>query len=78
MGTSSDPKRAAVAKFAQHVIETRGQVSDEDLAAIREVGYLDPEIQAIVTIVVVTLLTNYLNNVSDAVVDVPGADHQSA
>ncbi len=77
-GTSSDPKRAAVARFAQHVIETRGQVSDEDLEAIRGAGYIDPEIQAIVTIVVVTLLTNYLNNVSDAVVDVPGADHQSA
>ncbi|MFE6555064.1 carboxymuconolactone decarboxylase family protein, partial [Streptomyces sp. NPDC057746] len=69
----TDPKRAAVARFSQQVIETRGQVGDEDIAAVRDAGYTDPEIQAIVTVVVVTLLTNYLNNVNDTVVDIPGA-----
>jgi len=34
-GSSTDPKRAAVARFAQRVIDTRGQVSDAGLAAIR-------------------------------------------
>ena len=51
-GSSIDPKRAAVARFAQRVIETRGQVSDADLAAVRGAGYTDPEILAIVTLVV--------------------------
>ncbi|MFD5215462.1 carboxymuconolactone decarboxylase family protein [Microbacterium sp. NPDC058345] len=73
VGESSDPKRAAAARFSQRVIEHRGQVGDEDLAAVREAGYTDAEIQAIVTVSVVTLLTNYLNNVNDSVVDVPGA-----
>jgi uncharacterized peroxidase-related enzyme len=72
-GGSTDPKRAAVARFAQQVVETRGQVSDEDIAAVREAGYTDPEIQAIVTVLVVTQLTNYLNNVNRTVVDIPGA-----
>ncbi|MFJ5529018.1 carboxymuconolactone decarboxylase family protein [Streptomyces sp. NPDC093261] len=72
-GGFTDPKRAAVARFSQQVIETRGQVGDEDIAAVREAGYTDPEIQAIVTVVVVTLLTNYLNNVNDTVVDISGA-----
>ncbi|MFI5614071.1 carboxymuconolactone decarboxylase family protein [Amycolatopsis sp. NPDC051903] len=72
-GGSTDPKRAAVANFSQQVIETRGQVGDEDIAAVREAGYTDPEIQAIVTVVVVTLLTNFLNNVNDTTVDIPGA-----
>ncbi|MBM0228234.1 MULTISPECIES: carboxymuconolactone decarboxylase family protein [Micromonospora] len=36
-GSSVDPKRAAVARFAQRVIETRGRVSDADLAAIQGV-----------------------------------------
>ncbi|MGW1917685.1 carboxymuconolactone decarboxylase family protein [Streptomyces sp. NPDC002076] len=72
-GGSTDPKRAAVARFSQQVIETRGQVGDKDIAAVREAGYTDPEIQAIVTVVVVTLLTNYLNNVNETVVDIPGA-----
>jgi uncharacterized peroxidase-related enzyme len=72
-GASTDPRLAAVARFSQQVIETRGQVADEGIAAVREAGYTDPEIQAIVTVVVVTLLTNYLNNVNDTVVDIPGA-----
>ncbi|MFE0332576.1 carboxymuconolactone decarboxylase family protein, partial [Streptomyces sp. NPDC058960] len=32
-GSSIDPKRAAVARFAQQVVNSRGQVSDADLAA---------------------------------------------
>lgn len=72
-GGSTDPKRAAAARFSQRVIETRGRVADDDIAAVREAGYTDSEIQAIVTVVVVTLLTNYLNNVNDTVVDIPGA-----
>jgi hypothetical protein len=44
---------------------------------VREAGYTDPDIQAIVTVVVVTLLTNYLNNVNDTVVDIPGAEAQT-
>jgi uncharacterized peroxidase-related enzyme len=76
-GGSTDPKRAAIARFSQQVIEHRGHVGDEDIAAVREAGYTDPEIQAIVTVVVVTLLTNYLNNVNDTVVDIPGAEAQT-
>lgn len=76
-GGSTDPKRAAAARFSQQVIEARGQVGDEDIAAVREAGYTDPEIQAIITVVVVTLLTNYLNNVNDTAVDIPGAVKQT-
>jgi uncharacterized peroxidase-related enzyme len=75
-GSSTDPRRAAVARFAQRVIETRGQVDDADVAAVRTAGYSDAEILAIVTIAVVFLLTNYLNNVNQTVVDVPAVDGQ--
>ena len=51
-GSSVDPKRAAVARFAQQVVESRGQVSDADLAAVRGAGYTDPQILAIVTVAV--------------------------
>lgn len=71
-GSSIDPKRAAAARFAQRVIETRGQVSDADLAAVRA-GYTDQQILAIVTVSVVTLLTNYINNVNQTIVDIPTA-----
>ena len=73
-GSSSDPRRAAVARFAQRVVETRGQVDDADIAAVRTAGYSDAEILAIVTVAVVVLLTNYLNNVNQTVVDIPAVD----
>jgi uncharacterized peroxidase-related enzyme len=73
-GSSVDPKRAAVARFAQRVIETRGRVSNADLAAVQGAGYTDPQILAIVTLVVRALLTNYLNNVNLTDVDIPAPD----
>jgi uncharacterized peroxidase-related enzyme len=76
-GSSTDPRRAAVARFVQRVIETRGQVGDADIAAVRTAGYSDAEILAIVTIAVVFLLTNYLNNVNETVVDIPAVDGQA-
>ena len=77
-GSSTDPRRAAVARFAQRVVEARGQVSDADLAGVRGAGYSDAEILAIVTVAVVVLLTNYLNNVNQTVVDVPPPSRQAA
>ena len=76
-GSSTDPRRAAVARFAQRVVETRGQVDDADLAAVRAAGYSDSDILAIVTVAVVALLTNYLNNVNQTVVDIPAVDGQA-
>ncbi|HEY4279775.1 MAG TPA: carboxymuconolactone decarboxylase family protein [Conexibacter sp.] len=77
-GSSTDPRRAAVARFVQRVVETRGQVGDADIAEVRTAGYTDAEILAIVTVAVVFLLTNYLNNVNQTVVDVPAVDGQAA
>ena len=70
-GSSVDPKRAAVARFARQVLETPGHVSDADLAAVRGAGYTDPQVLAIVALAVRALLTNYLNNVNRTDVDIP-------
>ncbi|MEV4262501.1 carboxymuconolactone decarboxylase family protein [Kribbella sp. NPDC049584] len=70
-GSSVDPKRAAAARFAQQVVDSRGQVSDGDLAAVRDAGYTDPEILAIVTVSVQALLTNFINNVNQTDIDIP-------
>ncbi|AKJ15719.1 alkylhydroperoxidase [Streptomyces incarnatus] len=70
-GSSVDPRRAAVARFAQQVVKSRGQVSDADLAAVRGAGYTDPQILAIVTVAVQVLLTNFLNNVNRTDIDIP-------
>ncbi|MFJ9760581.1 carboxymuconolactone decarboxylase family protein [Streptomyces sp. NPDC101149] len=73
-GSSVDPKRAAVARFAQQVVATRGQVSDADLAAVRGAGYTDPQILAIVTVAVAAQLTNFINNVNQTDIDIPAAN----
>ena len=72
-GSSVDPKRAAVARFAQQVVESRGRVSDADLAAVRGAGYTDPQILAIVTVAVAAQLTNFINNVNQTDVGIPAA-----
>jgi uncharacterized peroxidase-related enzyme len=72
-GSSIDPIRAAAARFAQRVVETRGRVSDADLAAVRGAGYADPQILAITTLAAQVLLTNFINNVNETDVDIPAA-----
>lgn len=72
-GASSDPARGAAAHFAQCVVESRGKVGDDDLAAIRGAGYTDSQVLAIVTLTVQFLLTNFINNVNQTVVALPDA-----
>ena len=76
-GSSIDPKRAAAAHFAQRVVESRGQVSDADLEAVRSAGYTDAQVLAIVTIAVQALLTNFINNVNQTDVDIPAITSDS-
>lgn len=77
-GRSEEPRRAAAAAFAQRVIETRGQVTDEDLAEVRAAGYSDANIVEIVAATAQFLMTNFLNNVAKTVVDFPVAEAPAA
>ncbi len=70
-GHSGDPKADAVLAFARKVAETRGKVSDADIAAIRLAGTTDAQIVEIVANVVVNVLTNFVNNVADTDIDFP-------
>ena len=71
MGRASDPKRDAAVQFARKVIETRGEVSDADLKAVRDAGYMDANIMEIVALVAMYSLTNFFNNVFDPERDFP-------
>lgn len=70
-GHANDPKRDAAVQLARKVIETRGNVSDADLAAARDAGYTDANILEIVGLVAMYSLTNFINNVSDPDKDFP-------
>lgn len=70
-GTSSDPKRAAAVGFARSLVEKRGEVSDEELDAVRAAGYTDEQIHEMVALSVQFLFTNFMNNVARTHIDVP-------
>ena len=73
-GKSSDPGRQAAATFARRLIETRGQVSDDDLDMVREAGFTDKQIVELVALSAQFLLTNFMNNVAQTEIDFPLVD----
>lgn len=68
---SSDPKLQALLEFSRAVVSKRGEVDDNDIAAVRAAGYDDGAIVEAVTNVVGNILTNYLNHVARTEIDFP-------
>ena len=71
-GKSSDPKTTVALTFAQKLVETRGQVTDTDMRALRGAGYDDQDIVEIIAHVALNLFTNYINVALAVSVDFPG------
>lgn len=70
-GQAADGKVGALLQFARVVLETRGQVPDEALAAVRAAGATDAEIVEVVAHVALNVFTNYLNTVAQTAIDFP-------
>jgi uncharacterized peroxidase-related enzyme len=70
---ASDPKSDALLKFAAAVVQDRGRVADDAIAAVRAAGASDAEIIETVAHVALNILTNYTNHVAQTVVDFPRA-----
>jgi hypothetical protein len=62
---------AAALAFARRVVDTRGHVSDDDIAAVRAAGYDDAAIGELVALVALNTFTNYFNSVAATEVDFP-------
>lgn len=73
-GTGTNELDEAIARFAFRLIETRGQVTDVDVAAARSTGLTDAQIVEIVANVAMNVLTNFTNNVAATVIDFPEID----
>ena len=69
--TSVDPKTDATLAFAAAVNDSRGDVTEHDLAAARAAGVTDAEIAETIGHVALNVLTNYLNKAADVDVDFP-------
>ena len=68
---SSDPKTAALLRFARKLVVERGRTGDADLDALRRAGATDGEILEVVAHVGLNVFTNYVNLVADTDIDFP-------
>ncbi|TCL70155.1 carboxymuconolactone decarboxylase family protein [Rhizobium sp. BK251] len=70
-GASGDRKANAAVHFAARVAETRGQVEDDELEAVRAAGYTDAQVIEIIGVVAENFFTNLVNKVADTDMDFP-------
>lgn len=70
-GQSDDPRTAAALKFALQLVESRGQVAEADVQALRAAGFNDGQVVEILAHVALNLFTNYVNVAFAVPVDFP-------
>ena len=70
-GTSQDAKAAAAVKFARSLAEHKGEVTNEEITAVRNAGYSDADISEIILHVGMNLITNIVGKASRVDIDFP-------
>ena len=70
-GASTNPKYQALAEFVLAVQDTKGFVSDEQIAAVKAAGYSDGAIAEIPAVMALNLYTNWFNHINDTEIDFP-------
>ena len=63
-GTATDPKVAALVAFAQQIAAAPSEVSDEQVAELRDLGWRDEQIADVVGLVALNILTGSFNLVA--------------
>jgi uncharacterized peroxidase-related enzyme len=75
---ASDAKADRMLRFTQSMVLQRGEISDEDLGALRKAGFSDEEVIEMVANIALNVFTNYLNILSKTELDFPAiADGQA-
>ncbi|GAA5506295.1 carboxymuconolactone decarboxylase family protein [Novipirellula caenicola] len=74
LAKSADAKSDAILKLAALLVEKRGLVSDDEVAAAKGAGLTDGEIAEVVANTALNLLTNYFNHVAETDIDFPVAE----
>ena len=68
---ATDAKADRMLRFTQSVVLQRGEISDEDLGALRDAGFSDAEVIEIVANIALNVFTNYVNILSKTEADFP-------
>lgn len=77
-GQGGGDHTTAALRFAREIVEKKGIVSDDAVAAARAAGFNDGELAEIIANVAVNIFTNYFNNVAGVDVDFPRVVLQKA
>jgi len=70
---SDDARLGALLQFARRMLETKGDVTDGDIADLRARGYTDEQIAEVVTIIGAMTLGSYFNKMNNTELDFPKA-----
>lgn len=71
LALAKDPRTGVILKFAQTLVEKKGQVSDSDVDEVKVAGVTEGEVGEIVGHVALNILTNYFNNAAKTEIDFP-------
>ena len=77
-GHSIDARANAALQFARNVIVNRGEISDADLQAVKDVEFSHGEISEILATVALNIFTNYFNLIARTDVDFPRVQIRAA
>jgi uncharacterized peroxidase-related enzyme len=77
-GHSVDARANAALQFARNVIVNRGEISDADLQAVKDVEFSDGEISEVLATVALNIFTNYFNLIARTDVDFPRVQIRAA
>jgi alkylhydroperoxidase family enzyme len=70
-GQGGSEKVTAALAFAKRLLESKGQISESDLKAVRAAGFSDGEIAEVIAHVALNVFTNYFNIAADVAIDFP-------
>ena len=69
--TALDPQTRAMLRFIQAVVLQRGEISRDELQALRTAGFIDAQIVEIIAGIGLNIFTNYFNLLAKTQVDFP-------
>jgi uncharacterized peroxidase-related enzyme len=72
-GQAPDFKTQAILKFAKQAVESKGNLKNQDVAALKAAGVTDAKLVEIIMIISLNMFTNYFNHITDPVIDFPEA-----
>lgn len=70
-GRSGDARTQAALTFSARIVETRGQLADDDLETVRSASFSDAEIVELVAHTCLNIFTNYFNHIAGTEIDFP-------